>query len=108
MRLDVKAMAFALGILSAVAVLVTGLANLVWPGYAGQFLQLLASVYPGYKADGSLRDLVTGVLYSLVDGALFGLIFAWLYNRFIAEQTPVSSRVKQEAGVTYPPVEPRS
>jgi hypothetical protein len=108
MRLDVKAMAFALGIVSAVAVLLTGLANLVWPGYAGQFLQLLASVYPGYKASGSLRDLVTGVVYALVDGALFGLVFAWIYNRFRGEQTAVSSRVKQEAGVTYPPVEPRS
>jgi hypothetical protein len=84
MRLNIKAMVLALGILWGAAVLVTGLANLIWSSYGTGFLQLLASIYPGYKASGSIGDLITGVLYSLVDGGLFGLILAWLYNRFLS------------------------
>jgi hypothetical protein len=83
MRLNIKAMVLALGILWGAAVLVTGLANLIWSSYGTGFLQLLASIYPGYKASGSIGDLITGVLYSLVDGGLCGLILAWLYNRFL-------------------------
>lgn len=107
MRLNVRAMAFALGILWAVAVLVTGLANLIWSGYGSGFLQVLSSVYPGYKASGSIGDLITGTLYSLVDGALLGLILAWLYNRFPGHQAALTGEVKREAGVRYPPIEPR-
>jgi hypothetical protein len=67
-------------------VLLTGLANRVWPGYGAGFLKVLASVYPGYKASGSFGDVITGVLYALVDGGVFGLVFAWLYNRFVYEK----------------------
>jgi hypothetical protein len=84
MKLNIKATVLALGILWGAAVLVTGLANLIWSSYGTGFLQLLASIYPGYKASGSIGDLITGVLYSLVDGGLFGLILAWLYNRFLS------------------------
>jgi hypothetical protein len=73
MRLNVKAMALCLGIVWGAAVLFTGLANLLWSGYGTVFLKCLASVYPGYKASGSLGDLIIGVSYGLVDGGLFGL-----------------------------------
>jgi hypothetical protein len=43
-----------------------------------------------------------------VDGALFGLIFAWLYNRFLRDEGAIPCPVKQEAGVRYPSVEPTS
>jgi hypothetical protein len=108
MRLNIRATAFALGILWGAAVLVTGLANLIWSGYGIGFLQLLASVYPGYKVSGSIGDLITGFLYALVDGGLFGLVFAWLYNRFLGNTPAVTVDVKREAGVNYPPVEPRA
>ena len=108
MRLNIRATALALGVLSGIAVLLTGLANSIWPGYGGAFLQLLASIYPGYKASGSVGDLITGVLYALVDGGFCGLVFAWIYNRFLGVPSAVSAQVKREAGVRYPPVEPRA
>jgi phosphotransferase system glucose/maltose/N-acetylglucosamine-specific IIC component len=108
MRLSIRATAFAVGILSGIAVLLTGLANSIWPGYGKAFLQLLASIYPGYKASGSIGDLITGVLYALVDGGLCGLVFAWIYNRFLGDQPAVPGWAKREAGVRYPPIEPKA
>jgi hypothetical protein len=70
MKLNVKALALTAGIVWALAVLLVGAANLLWSGYGGAFLQLMASVYPGYHATGS------------VDGAVCGLVFGWLYNVF--------------------------
>jgi hypothetical protein len=108
MRLNIRAVAAALAILWGGAVLATGLANFIWSGYGTKFLQLLASVYPGYKASGSFGDLITGTLYALVDGGLVGLVFAWLYNRFVGNPTAATGEVKREAGVRYPPVEPHA
>jgi hypothetical protein len=62
------------------AILVVGLANLVWPTYGRAFLDLAASVYPGYHAGFGLGSVVVGTLYGLVDGAIGGAVFAWLYN----------------------------
>jgi len=108
MRLNIKAMAFGMAILWGGVLLVTGLTNIIWSGYGTNFLQLLASVYPGYNASGSIGDLISGVLYALVDGGLFGLILAWLYNLFLGSPAAITGDVKREAGVRYPPVEPRA
>lgn len=108
MPLNIRAMALALAILCGATVFVTGLANLAWSCYGSEFLRLLASVYPGYKASGSVADLIIGILYALVDGALFGLVFAWLYNRLGGSPAAVSGEVKREAGVNYQPVEPQA
>ena len=107
MKLNTRAMAFAVAIVWGGAVLVTGLANLMWPAYAFGFLKLLASIYPGYKASGSLGDWVAGELYALVDGAIFGFVAAWLYNRFSGHQA-AETDVRKETGVEYSPVEPPS
>jgi hypothetical protein len=85
MKLNVKALALTVGILWALAVLVVGAANLIWSGYGGAFLQLIASIYPGYHAAGSPGDLIVGTLYALLDGAIGGLVFGWLYNLFIGK-----------------------
>lgn len=83
MKLNVKAAALALGLVWGVlAMLVTGLANMLWPTYGQGFLDLMASLYPGYKATASLGQVVVGALYGLVDGAVCGAAFAWLYNAF--------------------------
>ncbi len=83
MKLNIKALAFTSGILWAVAVLITGIANLIWSGYGTTFLQVIASIYPGYEVTRSFGAVVIGTLYALVDGAVCGLIFAWLYNLFV-------------------------
>jgi hypothetical protein len=60
----------------------TGLINLLWPGYGQEFLRAMASVYPGYHAGHSLVQVMVGGLYGSVDGAFAGAFIAWLYNRF--------------------------
>jgi hypothetical protein len=62
------------------SVFCVALANLLWPTYGARFLEVLASVYPGYSADATFGGMLNVTLYALVDGAVGGLIFAWLYN----------------------------
>ena len=47
MKLSIKGLALASGILWGVAMLGMGLANLIWGGYGQQFLQTMSSVYFG-------------------------------------------------------------
>jgi len=80
MKLNLRAFLLTVGILWAGAFFLTGLANLFWCGYGGAFLQVMASVYPGYQATGTFGDVIVGTLYALVDGLISGLIFGGLYN----------------------------
>ena len=86
MKLNIKALALTAGILWALALLLVGAANLVWSGYGGAFVKLMASIYPGYHASGSVGDLIVGVLYALLDGVVCGLVFGWLYNFFVGNR----------------------
>ena len=81
MKLDVKAMAFTIGLVWGAAMLLTGLANLIWDGYGRGFLEVMASGYPGYHATSNFGDVIVGTLYGLVDGAVGGAVVAWVYNR---------------------------
>lgn len=83
MKLNLRAFFLTAGILWAVAFFLTGLSNLLWSEYGGSFLQVMASVYPGYHASRTFGDLIVGTLYALVDGAVCGLIFGWFYNFFV-------------------------
>lgn len=85
MKLNLRALAMTAGILWALAVFLVGVLNLIWSGYGGAFLQLIASIYPGYHATGSLGDLIVGALYALVDGGICGLVFGLLYNLFVGK-----------------------
>lgn len=82
MRLSVIALASTAGVFWGLAVLVVALANLIWPTYGRAFLDLAASIYPGYRPGAGFGSVITGTLYGLVDGACAGAIFAWLYNLF--------------------------
>ena len=81
MKLNVHALSLDAGIFTAASILIVGILNLVWPGYGGAFLKMMASIYPGYHAAGTIGDLIVGAVYGLVDGLVFGLVFGWLYNR---------------------------
>jgi ABC-type phosphate transport system permease subunit len=85
MKLSLKALALTSGILWALALLMTGVVNLIWPGYGEAFLKLMASVYPGYHAAGSIGDLIIGTLYAFIDGVICGFVFGWLYNTFVGK-----------------------
>jgi hypothetical protein len=82
MQLNSAAMFFAVGILWGACILFVGVANMIWPGYGQAFLQLCASIYPGYHPGTGFGSVLIGTLYALVDGAVGGAIFGWLYNRF--------------------------
>ena len=80
MRLHLCAFSITCGIFWSLAILAVALANMMWPGYGNAFLDLVASIYPGYQHAPALGSVVTGTLYGLVDGLVGGAIFAWLYN----------------------------
>ena len=80
MRFSAIALGLTAGILWGAAILVVGVANLVWPSYGRAFLELLASVYSGYRPGSGLASVITGAPYGLVDGAIGGAVFGWLYN----------------------------
>jgi len=80
MRFNIRALLLASGLIWGGAVMLTDLANLVWPNYGVAFLAFVASIYPGYHPGSGIGSVVTGALYGFVDGAVCGAIFGWLYN----------------------------
>jgi hypothetical protein len=85
MKLSVKGLTIAGAIAFALGMLVVEILNLISPGYCGEYLKIIASVYPGYKASGTFGDVIVGMLYALVDGAICGFLFALLYNAFVGK-----------------------
>lgn len=82
MRLSIKGIALAFGIIWAGGILCVGLVNLAAPSYGVGFLQAISSIYPGFHNSRHFVDVLVGTGYGLVDGGIGGLIFAWLYNCF--------------------------
>ena len=83
MKLDPKALAYAGAALWGASFLLVGLVNLSASSYGTEFLDLMASLYPGYTADRTFESVLIGTGYALVDGAASGWLFGWLYNRLI-------------------------
>ena len=90
MRLSIRSLAMAAGLLWGCAILLVGLINLAAPSYGASFLQMISSVYPGFQFSRTFGDVIVGTIYGLADGAIAGLILGWLYNAFL----PVSTRAK--------------
>jgi len=80
MRFNVTALFLTSGFIWGAAILIVASANLIWPSYGRSFLELAASVYPGYHPGPDIGSVITGTLYGLVDGAIAGAVFGWLYN----------------------------
>ena len=91
MRLSVKGLASALGILWCMCLLVVGLIHLAAPGYGEDFLRNVSSVYPGFDMARSFAHVLAGAIYGLVDGFIGGAIFAWLYNFFAGYNAQASA-----------------
>ncbi len=81
MKLSLRAFSISAGILWSAAILFVGLANHAWPPYGRVFLDMVASIYPGYHVTEQIVSVFIGAGYALVDGLVCGFIFAWLYNR---------------------------
>ena len=87
MRLNIAALSMASGLLWGACMLVIAAANSIWPSYGQAFLQLSASIYPGYHPGTGMGSVITGTVYALVDGAIGGAVFGWLYNLFAGRKT---------------------
>jgi hypothetical protein len=82
-KLSVKAVATTSALIWSGAVLSVGIANALQPDYGGEFLKMVSSIYPGYKARPTAGQVAVGASYAAVDGAVGGALFAWLYNQFV-------------------------
>jgi len=84
MKLAIRPLTITCAILWGGSVLLVAVANLLWPPYGARFLELLASIYPGYTGESTFGAVVNGTLYALLDGAIGGFIFGWLYNLLVS------------------------
>lgn len=81
MKLDIKALALACGIVWGGAIFLLTLWFLLF-GYEGLTLAKLGKVYLGYTV--SWGGAFVGLIWGFVDAAVGGAVLAWLYNRFSA------------------------
>lgn len=82
MQLDVRALAITLAFFWAVlGMFLTAFGNLMSPGYGQAFLDVMASLYPGYEPTPSVAHVAIATVYGAVDGAFIGAFIAWMYNR---------------------------
>ena len=92
MRLSVRGLMFALAFFWALVIAVVGALNILYPGYAADYLKMIVSLYPWYKATGTTIDLIYGIVTAFVDGLICGLIFALLYNLFTGKGKKAAPR----------------
>jgi len=88
MKLDVLRMGYAAATVWAIAVFLTGVANLVWPDYAVGFLKIIDSIYPGYHlGEWGIWGVLVALLYSFIDAWIMGVLFALFYNLYTKKRT---------------------
>lgn len=80
MALNTKALALTAAVVWGGCLCLTALANLAFSSFGLAWLQLAASIYPGYHGPAGLGSVIVVTLYGVVDGAVAGTIFGWLYN----------------------------
>jgi hypothetical protein len=79
-QLSVRAFTLTCGFFLGGTVAVVGGVSMFVPGYGQPVLDLFASLYPFYSADGTPTDWIVGVILGVIDGLAGGFVFAWLYN----------------------------
>ena len=82
MKLSIKGLSITAAIFWGVALLIVGSANVIFPGYGMNFLEIIGSIYPGYQPGTGFSSVIIGSLYGVVDAGIGAAIFAWLYNFF--------------------------
>ncbi|MFH1783423.1 MAG: bacteriophage holin [bacterium] len=76
-RLNVKALAIALGSAWAFIIFCVGITSIL--GWGNAFVEMMSSVYIGYKP--GILGAFIGIPWGFFDGAVCGLIIAWVYNK---------------------------
>ncbi len=79
MKKNVRRVALTGGAVWALLMGVTTLLS-VYTGYATDFLNVMASIYPGYSI--SLPGVVVGLVYGFFDVYVGVYIFTWVYGWF--------------------------
>ena len=77
MRLNVKGLTLACGLVWGAGVLLLGLAGAA--GWGRALVEVLGSLYIGFRP--TVVGSVIGGIWALIDGAVGGAVVAWLYNR---------------------------
>ena len=85
MKLSVKSLTITAAVLWGGSCFLVAVANLFWPNYGRSFLEVMSSIYPGYKLTGTMGSVLVGSLYGMLDGAVGGALFGWVYNCFAAQ-----------------------
>ena len=80
MRINVKRVSLTLAMFVAILMFVVGLVRLVSPDYGQAFVEVMASLYPGYTGPATFGQVIIGALYGALDGAIGGAVFGWFYN----------------------------
>ena len=80
MSLGVVSFGLALGVTSAVFVLVLGVVAAFF-GWGVQLAAALSSLYIGYGP--TFVGAIAGAVWAFADGLVAGVMIAWLYNRFL-------------------------
>lgn len=101
MRLQLKPLALAGAVIWGGAVLLSGLAHLFWPSYAGAFWAMVASIYPGVGTAG-LGSVLLATIYAVVDGGVCGLLIAWIYNSAATSGSPVEPPARYRSSMAAP------
>ena len=89
MKLDIKALYLTSGLFQGSAILTIGIANIYSStDYGESFLNMVASIYPGYNTTSSAgQGRLYGFFDSVIGGTIFGLIYNFLSNRHLTEDT---------------------
>lgn len=77
--LNAKSLGLAGGVLWGVSMFVMTWVN-QWCGYGTEFLNLIATVYPGYAL--SAMGSFIGLAWGFADGFIGLFLLGWLYNKF--------------------------
>ena len=83
MKLSLRSLIIAGALFNALCFLFVALSNIILPPYGGKYLEMMTSLYIGYRPETGPLSIFVGVLYALVAGALEGALFGWLYNSFV-------------------------
>ncbi|MDH3291284.1 MAG: membrane-associated protein [Gemmatimonadota bacterium] len=80
MSLNIKALTIVGAVMLGGCCFLVGLTNLIWESYGAGFLDVVASLYPGYHGPTGFGSVIVVTLYGAVDGAVCGAIVGWVYN----------------------------
>lgn len=77
-ELNAKNLGLTLGILWGLGLFLVTLIS-VFSGYGAAFLNVVASIYPGFKV--TYLGAIIGLVYGFIDGFIGGWLIAWIYNK---------------------------